>query len=35
MWPFGKSKTRKARQLARMIRAKYDAAATNADNIRH
>jgi len=35
MWPFGKSKTRKARQFARMIRAKYDAAVTNADNIRH
>jgi len=35
MWPFGKSKTRKARRFARMIRAKYDAAATNADNIRH
>jgi lambda family phage portal protein len=35
MWPFGKSKSRKARQFTRMIRAKYDAAATNVDNIRH
>jgi len=35
MWPFGRSKSRKARQFARMIRAKYDAAVTNADNIRH
>ena len=35
MWPFGKRETRKARQFTRMIRAKYDAAVTNADNIRH
>ena len=35
MWPFGSRTTRKARSLARMIRAKYDAATTNADNVRH
>ena len=35
MWPFGKNNTRKAHQFARMIRAKFDAAVTNTDNIRH
>ena len=35
MWPFGKSRSRKARRLARFIRAKFDAAITNADNVRH
>ena len=35
MWPFGNKTTRKARSFARMVRAKYDAAVTNADNIRH
>ena len=35
MWPFGNSKTRKVRRFTRMIRAKFDAAVTNADNIRH
>ena len=35
MWPFGNKTTRKARSFTRVIRAKYDAAATNADNVRH
>ena len=35
MWPFGKRTTRKARRAARMIRARFDAAVTNADNMRH
>ncbi len=35
MWPFGNKTTRKARSFARVIRAKYDAAVTNADNVRH
>ncbi|NLW87389.1 MAG: phage portal protein, partial [Planctomycetes bacterium] len=35
MWPFGNRTTRKARSFARMIRAKFDTAVTNADNMRH
>ena len=35
MWPFGNKTTRKARSFARVIRAKYDAAITHADNVRH
>jgi len=35
MWPFGKRKSRKARRVARIIRARYDAATTNAENARH
>ena len=34
MWPFGKRKSRKP-NAARFIRARFDAAVTNADNIRH
>ena len=35
MWPFGNKTTRKTRSFARMIQAKFDAAVTNADNVRH
>ncbi len=35
MWPFGKRKSRKSRALARMIRARFDAAVTNVENARH
>jgi len=35
MWPFGRRKSRKARAIARMIRARFDAAITNVENARH
>ena len=37
MWPFGKRKSKEPRQAsdARVIRARFDAAVTNVDNIRH
>jgi capsid protein len=35
MWPFGSRTTRKPRPWTRMLRARYDAAITNAENLRH
>jgi len=35
MWPFGKRKSRKAKAIARLIRARFDAAITNVENARH
>ncbi|MBN2583198.1 MAG: phage portal protein [Planctomycetes bacterium] len=35
MWPFGNKAKRTVHRLARMIRARFDAAVTNADNTRH
>jgi len=35
MWPFGKHKSRKAKTIARLIRARFDAAITNVENARH
>jgi len=37
MWPFGKRKSKESRKTnpARLIRARFDAAVTNVDNIRH
>ena len=35
MWPFGKRKSNATRRLTHAIRARFDAAVTNADNVRH
>ena len=35
MWPFRRGSSRKARAVARFIRARYDAAVTNVENARH
>jgi len=35
MWPFGKRQSRNARAVAKLIRARFDAAVTNAENARH
>ena len=35
MWPFGRRKSRKSRAVARLIRARFDAAITNVENARH
>ena len=35
MWPFGNRDSRKAPALARLIRARFDAAITNVENVRH
>ena len=35
MWPFGDRRSRKARAVARLIRARFDAAVTNTENARH
>ena len=35
MWPFGKHKPNPTRRMTHAIRARFDAAVTNADNVRH
>ena len=35
MWPFGKRRPEAPRRLAHAVRARYDAAITTADNVRH